>query len=271
MTPKMLCSVVMFSLIAGSFGIASRAANNGDGIFTPTISAIASIDKTGHPMTMDVPQPEPSFAGIVAAGKPAGDSYLIHFPPPTGDVGGDCVYNGNARYLIDSNGVLSFQIIADCGKLKRGYRYMICMLNADLRCSQAPWWYFRGRTYAITNEGVVVNNHIAYPWKNASEAPERLQKMAAYIKQRDDRTLKSPNTIHTRWISCRNFHPEAKTYEMHELGTTCLIKSACNEVPSVDSLRDGDPIDWNTPVGAYIKKQLKVSDVSNWSCWMRPQ
>src|SRR5208282_5546887 len=98
--------------------------------------------------------PEPSFAGIVAAGKPVGDSYVIHFPPPTGDVGGECVYNGNARYFIESTGVLTFQILADCGKLKRGYNYMVCRLNADLRCSEAPWWHFQGRRYAVTKEGV---------------------------------------------------------------------------------------------------------------------
>jgi hypothetical protein len=271
MTTKALRAVVMFSLIAGSFGVASPGASNGDGIFTPKISVVAPIDKTGRPMTVEVPQPEPSFSGVVAAGEPAGDSYVIHFPPPTGDVGGDCVYNGYARYLIESNGVLMFQIVADCGKLKRGYSYMICMLNGDLRCNEAPWWHFRGRTYAITNAGIAVDNHALYAWTDAGEAPQKLQKMAASIKQMHDRIANLPNTVHARTISCRDFHPEVKTYGIYELGTTCAIKSACNGIPTVDSLRDGDPIDWNASVGSYIKKELKIVDVSNWSCWMRTE
>jgi hypothetical protein len=180
MTAKALRAVVMFSLIAGSIDVAAPAPNNGDGIFTPTISAVAPIDKTGRPITVEVPQPESSFTGVVAAGKPAGDSYVIHFP--TGDVGGDCVYNGNARYLIESTGVLTFQLIADCGKLQRGYNYMICMLNEDLRCDEAPWRHFQGRTYAVTSEGVAVDSHAPYLWKDAGEAPQKLQKIAAAIK-----------------------------------------------------------------------------------------
>lgn len=265
-----LRAVVVFSLIAGSFDVAAPATNNGDGIFTPTISAVAPIDKTGRLMTVEVPQSEPSFAGVVV-GKPAGDSYVIHFPQPTGDVGGDCVYNGNARYLIESTGVLTFQLIADCGKLQRGYNYMICMLNEDLRCNEAPWWHFQGRTYVITNEGVAVDNHAPYLWKDAAEAPRKFQKIAATIKLRHDRTANSPNILHTRWIRCRTFKPEAKTYQTREFGTTCLIKSACNDIPNVDSLRDGDPIGWNTSVGSFIKNHLKDSGVSNWSCWLRTQ
>lgn len=271
MRTKALRAVVVFSLVAGSFDLAAPSPNNGDGIFTPAISVVARIDKTPRPMTVEVSQPEPSFAGVVAAGKPAGDSYVIHFPPPTGDVGGDCIYNGNARYLIESTGVLTFQLIADCGKLQRGYNYMICMLNEDLRCDEAPWWHFQGRTYAITNEGVAVDNHAPYLWKDAAEAPQKLQKMAAAIKLRHDRAANSPNLMHTRWIRCRAFNPEAKTYQTREIGTTCLIKSACNDIPNVDSLRDGDLIGWNTPVGNYIKKNLRDSGVSNWSCWLRTQ
>src|SRR5271163_2026390 len=228
MTTQPLRAISVFSLVAGLFVFASLAANGDDGIFTPKISPVAAIDKTGHPMTVEVPQPEPHFAGIVAAAKPAGDSYVIHFPPPTGDVGGDCVYTGNARYLIESNGVLAFQVIADCGKLKRGYSYMICMLNEDLRCSEAPWWYFRGRTYAITNEGITVNNQTPYAWKDATEARQNLQKIAANIKQWPERTANSANTLHYRMISCQNFLPEAESYDTHVLSTTCVIKSACN-------------------------------------------
>ncbi len=271
MTAKALGAVVVLSLVAASLGVAAPAALNGDGIFTPRISAVAAIDKTGRPMTVEVPQPEPSFAQVVAAGKRAGDSYVIHFPPPTLDVGGDCFYSGNARYLIETTGVLTFQLIADCGKLQRGYNYMICMLNEDLRCDEAPWWHFRGRKYAITEEGVAVDNHAPYPWKDAAEVPQKLQNMAATIKSRHDRAANSPNLLHSRWIRCRAFNAEARTYQSQEFAVTCLIKSACNEIPNVDSLRDGDLIDWNTPAGSYIKKHLKDSDLSDWSCWMRTQ
>jgi hypothetical protein len=52
---------------------------------------------------------------------------------------------------------------------------MVCNLHPSLRCSEAPWWYFRDRTYVITNEGVAVNGSAAYPWQDASQAPQQLQ------------------------------------------------------------------------------------------------
>jgi hypothetical protein len=50
-----------------------------------------------------------------------------------------------------------------------------------------------------------------------------------------------------------------------------LIKSVCNAIPNVDLLRDGDPIDWNSPAGSYVKQQSKTSDLSNWICSMQTQ
>jgi hypothetical protein len=198
----------------------------GDGIFTPRISPVAGIDKTGRPITIEATQPEPSFAALMVAGKPTGDSYVINFP--TGSTGGACLYSGTGRYLIESTGTLTFQILADCGKLRRAYSYMICPLNEDLRCSEAAWWHFKDRTFAVTSLGVLVND-------------------------------------------CRNFHPSTKSYEIHELPTTCLVKSVCDGAPNVDSLRDGDVVDWNSAIGNYVKQKNKISDVSSWVCWIRTQ
>jgi hypothetical protein len=197
------------------------------------------------------------------AGTPTGDSYVIHFP--TGDAGGACTYTGAGRYVIQAGGVLTFQILADCGKLKRSYSYMICMLDPDLRCTQTPWWFFRDRTYAITNQGVVVNGSTVYHWMDASQAPQQLRATSAKIQSMRDRFagVASSHTVHARFISCRAYHPATHSYDIHEFTTT--------GVPHVDALRDGDPIAWNSPAGEYVKQQGKVPDTSMWDCWMRTQ
>ena len=243
--------------------------SQGDGIFTPTISPVAAADKTGRPITIEVIQPEPSFSAVMIAGKPAGDDCTINFP--TSSAGGACMYTGTGRYLIESTGTLTFQMLADCGKLRRAYGYMICRLNEDLRCGEGPWWYFKDRTFAVTNQGVVINGSTVHPWKDAFEAPQQLQAMAAKIKSMNDRFRNDPHVVHSRRISCRHFHPSTRSYEIHELATTCVVKSLCNDIPNVDSLRDGDAIDWNSPVGNYVKQQNKISDVSDWVCWLRTQ
>jgi hypothetical protein len=69
-----------------------------DGIFTPTITPVASIDKAGRPMTVELRQLEPHFVQSMTAGNPTGDNYVIHFS--TGDAGGPCIYSGTGRYLI---------------------------------------------------------------------------------------------------------------------------------------------------------------------------
>jgi hypothetical protein len=263
-----LCVAVSVRLSADTTSAQSRPPR-GDGIFTPIIAPAATIDKTGRPTTVEVTQPEPSFSASMVPGNPTGDVYVISFP--TGSVGGPCTYTGTGRYLIESTGNLTFQILAECEKLRRSYSYMICMLDENLRCSEAPWWYFKDRAYAVTNKGVVINDSTVVPWKDSAEAPEELQAAATRIKALRNRFRNDPHVVHSRVISCRNFHPAAGSYEIHELSTTCLIKSLCDGIPSADSLRDGDPIDWNSPVGSYIKQQNKISDISTWSCWIRTQ
>jgi hypothetical protein len=242
-----------------------------DGIFTPTISIVTSIDKTGRPMTVESRQLEPRLTPSIVVGNPTGDSYVIHFSQ--GDAGGPCIYSGNARYLIEGDGTLTFQILADCGKLRRGYNYMICRLNPSLRCTEAPWWNFRDRTYVITKQGVAVNNSAPVPWQDATAAPQLLQNMSEKIKALNDRVsqLTSSNTVHGRAIFCREFHPESKSYHIWEFSTTCLIKSACDGMSNLDSLRDGDLVDLNSSAGAFVKQQSKASDFSNWLCWVRTQ
>ncbi|HYL64037.1 MAG TPA: hypothetical protein VE077_15585 [Candidatus Methylomirabilis sp.] len=266
-------AAILWIAISMKFSMTTVSAQSkprpGDGIFTPIISPVAATDKTGRPITIEVTQPEPGFSTVMIAGKPTGDDYTINFP--TSSAGGACMYTGTGRYLMESTGTLTFQMLADCGKLRRAYGYMICRLNEDLRCSEGPWWYFKDRTFAVTNQGVVINGSTVHPWKDASEAPQQLQTMAAKTKSMNDRFRNDPHVVHSRRISCRHFHPSTRSYEIHELATTCLVKSLCNGVPNVDSLRDGDAIDWNSPVGNYVKQQNKISDASDWVCWLRTQ
>jgi hypothetical protein len=266
----------LFSLLAFLGVPFTHAAQNSppgrpDGIFTPTISPVVSTDKTGRPMTVAVRQPEPRLAQTMLAGNPTGDSYIIHFPQ--GDAGGSCIHSGTARYLIEGGGELTFQILADCGTLRRGYSYMICKLDASLRCREAPWWYFRDRTYIITKEGITVNGSTLVPWRDAAEAPQLLQKMSEKIKALNDRfsLLTASNVGHGRSLYCRDFHPETKSYRIYEFPTICLVKTMCDGMPNLDALRDGDPLDLNSAVGSYVKQHAKVSDVSNWLCWTKTQ
>lgn len=242
--------------------------HGGDGIFTPIISPVA-IDRTGRPITVEEPQPEPNLAPLMIAGKPTGDSYVINFPQ--GPVGGDCAYTGKGRYLIENSGTLTFQILADCGKLRRSYGYMICRLNEELHCSEGPWWYFKNRKFGVTDQGVVIDSSTVVPWSDPAQAPQELQAMLVRIKSMNDRFRGATNVVHSRTISCRNYRPASQSYEIHELPTTCAIQSLCNGIPNVDSLRDGDVIDWNSPVGNYIRQQQKISDTSTWVCWIRTQ
>ena len=271
--PLHIAALLLLLAFRGArFTVAAQTAppSRGDGIFTPTVYPVAPIDKTGRPITIEVRQPEPRLASSMIAGNPTGDSYVIHFPQA--DAGGPCIYSGTARYLIEG-GELTFQVLADCGRLRRGYSYMICRLDASLRCTEAPWWYFRDRTYVITKEGVTVNGSATVPWRDPSEAPQLLQNMSQKIKALNERIsqLTSSNVMHGRAISCREFHPETKSYRIWEFSTRCLIKSACDGMPNLDSMRDGDPIDWNSSAGTFVKQQSKASDFSNWICWIRTQ
>jgi hypothetical protein len=269
-----IAALLLLIAVSGTgFSVAAQSspASHPDGIFTPTISPVTSIDKTGHPTTVEVSKSEPRLAQSMIARTPSGDSYVIHFPQ--GDAGGPCIYSGTARYLINGGGTLTYQILADCDKLRRGYSYMICNLDASLRCKEAPWWYFRDRTYIITKEGIAVNGSAVVPWQDATEAPQLLQQMSEKIKALNDRyrQLTASNTVSGRSISCREYHPETKSYHIWEFPTTCLIKSACDGMPNLDSMRDGDPIDWNSSAGTFVKQQSKATDFSNWVCWIRTQ
>ena len=269
-----IAALLLLIAVSGTgFSVAAQSspASHPDGIFTPTISPVTSIDKTGHPTTVEVSKSEPRLAQSMIVRTPSGDSYVIHFPQ--GDAGGPCIYSGTARYLINGGGTLTYQILADCDKLRRGYSYMICNLDASLRCKEAPWWYFRDRTYIITKEGIAVNGSAVVPWQDATEAPQLLQQMSEKIKALNDRyrQLTASNTVSGRSISCREYHPETKSYHIWEFPTTCLIKSACDGMPNLDSMRDGDPIDWNSSAGTFVKQQSKATDFSNWVCWIRTQ
>jgi hypothetical protein len=266
-----LLSLLTFIGVPFAKAAQSSPPSRPDGIFTPTISIVTSIDKIGRPMTVESRQLEPRLTQSIVARNPTGDSYIIHFPQ--GNAGGPCIYSGNARYLIEGGGELTFQILADCRKLRRGYNYMICRLDASLRCTEAPWWFFRDRTYTITKEGITVNGSTLVPWQDATEAPQLLQKMSEKIKALNERVrqLTASNTVHGRAISCREFHPETKSYRIYEFPTTCLLKTVCDGMPNLDSLRDGDPLDLNSPAGSYAKQHAKVSDFSNWLCWVRTQ
>jgi hypothetical protein len=266
-----LLALLSFSGARFSLPAQSSLASRPDGIFTPTISPVTAIDKTGHPTTIEVSKSEPRLTQSMLAGTSTGDSYVINFPNST--AGGPCVYTGTGRYLINGGGTLTFQVLANCGNLRRGYSYMICNLDRTLRCKEAPWWYFRDRTYLITKEGVAINGSAPIPWRDATEAPQLLQQMSEKIKALNERIsqLTATNTAPSRSISCREFHPATKSYHIWEFSTTCLIKSACAGMPNLDSMRDGDPIDWNSAAGSYVKQQSKATDFSNWICWVRTQ
>ena len=254
--------------IAG--GAQHALANSGDGIFTPTLTIIAN-DKTDRPFTADIVQPEPRFADLMKPGTATGSSYVIKFP--TGDVGGDCIFTGKGRYFIESTGTLTFQIITQCGQLKRGYNFMVCKLNEALKCREAPWWYFRGRSYQVSAQGIAVNGQPPYGWLDSSQAEVKLQKMRAHLKVMHERFINpnDPHVVHARLISCRFYHPERHAYEIHETATTCLLQNFCSGMPNVAALPDGDPIDWNSPVGDFIKAHNKITDPDSWTCWLRTQ
>ncbi len=182
----------------------------------------------------------------------------------------NCVHR-QKRAADDGRGApagTALRSIHDCGKSHgRPLRYPF----PHRRCG--PWWNFRDRTYVVTKEGVAVNGSAVYPWQDASQAPQQLQQTADKIKAMYDRfrNPNDPHVMHGRSISCREFHPETKSYHIYEFPMSCLIKSLCSAIPKVDSLRDGDPIDWNSPAGSYVKQQSKTSDLSNWMCWMQTQ
>jgi hypothetical protein len=234
----------------------------GDGIVTPAVTPVATIDKGGHPTTVEVRGSEPRLASSMTAGSATGDSYVLHFS--AGDAGGPCIYTG---------GALTFQALATCGNLRRGYNYMVCALDEALHCKQPPGWYFRDRMYKITAEGIFIDRYSAIAWNDPAQVREQLRKTSDQIKSLDDRVhaITDPHSLHGRSISCREYQPESKSYGVHAFPLDCMIQSACPGMPNVDSVRDGDPLDWNSAAGRYVQQHSNASDDSNWVCWLRTQ
>lgn len=254
-------SLIEFSPIA----YAESFPTPGDGTYKPRITQVAPIDKRGYPITAEVTEPEPQFSSLMMAGKPTGDTFFIKFP--SGDFGGPCINSGKARYLIDSNGTLTFEVLADCGNLRRGYDYSICRLGESLHCAEAPSWYFTGRTYTIGNDGLLVNGTALHAWKDPAEAPQLLQAMTARIKTNKER-FGMQGTPRTKRISCRSFDAVKRLTTLHVIETTCLVKSVCSGMPNLEGLGEGDLIDMNSTTGGFIKRQSNNPGVSNWICWV---
>jgi hypothetical protein len=264
-----LTAIVGIELLTGFVsrqGFAQSLPTPGDGTFKPRITQVAPIDKRGYPITAEVTQPEPQFSSLMIAGKPTGDTFIIKFP--SGDFGGPCINSGKARYLIDSNGTLTFEILADCGNLRRGYDYSICRLGETLRCAEAPSWYFTGRTYTIKSDGLLVNGTALHAWRDPAEAPKLLEAMTARIKTNMDRFMNVEGNTHGKRISCRSFDPVKRITTLHVIATTCLLKSICSGMPSLDGMAGGDLIDMNSATGGFIKRQSNDIDVSKWICWV---
>lgn len=262
-----LAAIVSVELLIGfaAPGFAQSLPTPGDGTFKPRVTQVAPIDKRGYPITAEVIGSEPQFSAQMVAGKPTGDSFIIKFP--TGDFGGPCLNTGRARYLIDSAGTLTFEILADCGNLRRGYDYSICRLGENLRCAEAPSWYFNGRIYIIRNEGLQVSGTLIH-WKDPAEAPQLLQSMAERIKMNRERFLSTQSTVHGKRIACRSFDPLKRITMLHTFATTCLVKSVCSGMPNLEGTPEGDPIDMNSSIGNFVKRQSSNTDVSGWVCWL---
>lgn len=245
--------------------------NPGDGIFVPRTTPIG-VDKSDRLYTSTGPIEESAFTGIVAANKSTGDSYIIKFP--TVQRGGSCVFDGNSRYLLETDGSLTFQITAQCGDLRRGYDFRVCRLNEKLRCAEPPWWNFRGESYLVSPQGVTVNKTL-YPWDDAAHASEKLQKISINMQHMKNimASSNSANVLHRRFISCRNYEPQLRKYSIVEIMTGCLISSLCSgdQTPDLSGIQDGEAIGWDSPAGAYVKRKENIADTSTWVCWVRTQ
>jgi len=259
-----IVAIELFTRFGATQGFAQSLPTPGDGTYKPRITQVAPIDKRGYPITADVTQPEPQFSSLMIAGRPTGDTFTIKFP--SGDFGGPCVNSGKARYLIDSNGTLTFEILADCGNLRRGYDYSICRLSESLHCAEAPSWYFTGRTYTTRNDGLLVNGTALYAWKDPADAPQLLQAMTTRIKTNKERA--SRDATHARRISCRSFDAVKRLTTLHVIETSCLVKSVCSGMPNLEGMGEGDLIDMNSPTGSFVKRQTNDPGVSNWICWV---
>ena len=244
-----------------------KVANPGDGIFIPRTAQIARADKTGRPFTGLGPMQEPAFSQIAVPNKATGDRFVIKFPQ--GEHGGSCLFDGTARYFVDAGGELLYQLHARCGDLERGYEFMVCALDEGLRCSEAPWWNFRGRTYTVTAQGVIVNATL-YAWDDSAQAAGKLQTIASRLQANRERRAQAANVLHRRVISCRAYHPQEKRYSVSEIVTGCLVGS-CSGGPDLGSLRDGEVIRFTSSLGEYIQQKDRIASPSDWDCWLRTQ
>jgi len=261
-----IIAIALFTEFGALPGFAQSLPTPGDGTFKPRITQVAPIDKRGYPITAEVTQPEPQFSSLMIAGKPTGDTFIIKFP--SGDFGGPCINSGKARYLIDSNGTLTFEVLADCGNLRRGYDYSICRLGESLHCAEAPSWYFTGRTYTIRNDGLLVNGTALHAWKDPADAPQLLQAMTNRIKTNKERFTNIQVGSHPKRISCRSFDSVKRLTTLHVIETSCLVKSVCSGMPNLEGMAEGDLIDMNSTAGGFVKRQTNDPGVSKWICWV---
>jgi hypothetical protein len=237
----------------------------GDGIVHPFVAHIVPDDDYVAFVTVEETQLEPQFAALMVPGTPVNDSFAKH--TATDDAGRACMNTGKARYLINTNNVMLFEILADCGNLARGYRFVICSLAGDLRCLEPPDWYFAGRSYLLTSEGVKVD-HALHAWQDPIETPKRLQAVAARITAYNDRSSKR-HPSRGRWTHCHTLDPPnlTRSFPCPDRDNSAM----CKDFPNVDGIRAGDVIDMNSPVGNWIKQQSKDPDASEWVCWIEPR
>jgi len=239
-------------------------AHQGDEIFTPHNVPVAKTDRSDRLWTVEIDLPEPRFAGTVASGAPTGSRYELHFPNRV--AGGECKFTGKGRYVV-SNAQLDFQVMSECADLHNAYQFHVCRLGADLRCKEAPWWYFRGRQYLVTEDGVTVEG-TKYSWVDQDKAPGKLRQQ---LLRAVGPPHASGQSIRGRSIHCRAYHPQSRSYDLHNFATQCLIQSLCSAMPDVSGLRDGEEINLQSSVGDFIRKQAKTGDTADWSCWMITQ
>ncbi len=231
----------------------------GDGTIHPFVRQVVANDDYVDFVTVELTRAEPQFAAMMRAGT-TGDAFIQN--SPTGDAGGACINTGKAQYLINKHHVLLFEVLVDCSHVARGYGYVICRLGGDLRCSEAPDWYFTTRTYELTNEGLKVDGAAPYVWRDPIEAQKRLRAMAARISNDKERTSRRGGAFPSRWIRCRVLDPPNNI-----VAFLCPATGVCTDSRELDATRDGDLLNMHSSVGHWIQQQSEDSDASEWACW----
>jgi hypothetical protein len=237
----------------------------GDGVFHAFVEPIVPGDDNVALVTVEETRAEPQFAPLMVPGTPIDDRLDGH--APTREDGGPCINTGRARYILNKQDHLLFEILADCGGVMRGYGYVICRINGDLRCAEAADWYFTGRTYQLTGAGLKVGTAL-HSWKDPTETPARLQAMAARIDESTNRSLQR-HASRGRWINCYTLDPPNSKNTF-----ACSLQQnleMCRDYPNLDDIRDGDTIDMNSPAGRWVTKHSRDSDSPKWACWVETQ